>query len=128
MTAAVLRHAAQYFVCFGTIIILSILFTATGNGHRRRRARPLVHDKRGNRGRGRERQRSGNAEKSVPVQNPRDAARAGATGPGEQHSHCGDGRNRRTARQKAVDAFRAQRHRGTRLVQGRYNSKSVVVF
>jgi len=80
------------------------------NGHRRRRASSHVHDQRGDRGRGCERQRPQNVEKSLPVQNPRDTARPRAAGPGEQHSrgNCGDCRNRRTARQKAMDVFRAQ--------------------
>lgn len=90
-----------------------------GYGHRRRRSRAVVHDQRGDNGRGRERQQSGNAEKSVPVQNTRNAARARvAVDPGERHGP-GDGRDRRAARQKTVDHVRPQRHRGTRFVQGK---------
>lgn len=84
-------------VQFLTIVLLiSYVFITTGNGDRRRRARSLVYNQRGDRGRGRKRQRPGNVEKGVPVQDPRDTARAGAAGPREQHNlgHCGDGRNR----------------------------------
>lgn len=90
-----------------------------GYGHRRWRSRAVIHNQCGDNGRGRERQQSGNAQKSVPVQNTRDTARTGAAvDPGEQRYSRGDGRGRRATRQKTVDDFRPQRHCGTCFVQG----------
>jgi len=94
-------------VSYSHIIIFIINI---GNGDRRRRARSLVYDQRGDRGRRRKRQRPGNVEKGIPVQDPGDATCARAAGAGEQHDigHSGDRRNRRAARQEAMDVVRAQ--------------------
>lgn len=102
---------------------LSVICRPTGDGHRRRRARSLVDYQRGDHSGGRERQRAGDVEESVPVQNSRNAARARAADARKRHGDCRGrrrDRNRRTARQKTLDVFRAERHRGTGVVQGAY--------
>jgi len=87
----------------------------TGDGHRRRRARAVVHDQRGDNGRGRERQRAGDAEEGVSVQNSRNATGTRTVDARERNGRGdrGDDRDRRATRQKTVDVFRAQRHRWT---------------
>lgn len=98
---------------------------SSGDGHRRRESRSVVDHQRGDHGGGRQRQRAGNAEEGVPVQNTRDATGGRTVDAGERHERRrgrGDLRNRRATGQEAVDVIRAQRHRGTVFVQGKYLS------
>lgn len=93
-----------------------VIVSSAGHGHRRRCAGAVVYDQRGDNGGGRERQRAGIAEKSVSVQDPRNAAGPGTADPGKRHGGCGRDRNRRGAGQKTMDVVRAQRHRRSGVV------------
>lgn len=65
-----------------------VIISSAGHGHRRRRARAVVHDQRGDNGGGRERQRAGIAKESVSVQDPGNAAGPGTADPGKRHCGC----------------------------------------